>query len=112
MIVFQLLKWLCELAETFWLLAEQVYEKVIKVNPFLRWRTPGRKREGDTGIPPRMATISGQTYEHLSFEMIRQRTWSKKRRGSPVRSLGKHLLVEALGVSTVGAEGGNSPLCG
>lgn len=73
MIVFQLLRWLCELAETSWLLAEQVYEKAIKVNPFLRWRTPGRKREGDADIPPRMATISGQTYEHLSFEMIQQK---------------------------------------
>lgn len=73
MIVFQLLRWLCELAGTSWLLAEQVYEKAIKVNPFLRWRTSGRKREGDADSPPRMATISGQTYEHLSFEMIQQK---------------------------------------
>lgn len=93
MIVFQLLRRLCELAETSSFLAEQVYEKAIKVNSFLRWRTSGRKREDDTDIPPRMATISGQTYEHLSFKMIQQRTWSKKRRDLPVRSLGKHLLV-------------------
>lgn len=80
MIVFQLLRWLCELAETSWLLVEQVYEKAIKVNPFLQWRTPGRKREGDADIPPRMATISGQTYEHLSFEMIQQKRGVRRER--------------------------------
>lgn len=36
MFVFLLLRWLCELAETSRLLAEQFYEGATKVSPFLR----------------------------------------------------------------------------
>lgn len=37
MIVFQLLRWLCELAEISWLLEDQLYEQPTKVRPFPRW---------------------------------------------------------------------------
>lgn len=42
MIVFQLLSWLCGLAETSWLLMDQFYEGATKVSPFPRWEKWGR----------------------------------------------------------------------